>query len=261
MTVQGTSSMTQLVSVGLISLFTGICIGSLIVLPYSNLSQESNHKSFPFSGSKGNSSSNRGSVSPTSTDYLTDNEKSTDSESPNENLAAELKQKLVKQHEQQQQQQQQQSSTTSDEEEEFEDEDFDEEIEIDSNELNDIPGECRMALIVRTDLGMQKGKVAAQCCHAAVTLYRLMSRSDSLAYNLPMLKRWEYGGQAKITLKCDNQDDMDLLFAKALSLNVNAYIVHDAGRTQIAAGSATVLGLGPAPKLILDQITGDLKLY
>ena len=46
-----------------------------------------------------------------------------------------------------------------------------------------------------------------------------------------------------------------------MSIGVNAAIIHDAGRTQIAAGSATVLGLGPAPKAVLDQITGDLKLY
>ena len=64
-----------------------------------------------------------------------------------------------------------------------------------------------------------------------------------------------------MTLQVPNQEEMDLLFAKAMSLGVNAYIVHDAGRTQIAAGSATVLGLGPAPKLVMDQITGELKLY
>ena len=54
---------------------------------------------------------------------------------------------------------------------------------------------------------------------------------------------------------------MDELYAKAISLGVNSTVIHDAGRTQIVAGSATVLGLGPAPKSVLDQITGDLKLY
>ena len=77
-----------------------------------------------------------------------------------------------------------------------------------------------------------------------------------------MVNRWELGnGQAKITLQVPNQEEMDLLYAKAISLGINSYIVHDAGRTQIAAGSATVLGLGPAPKRILDEVTGDLKLY
>lgn len=118
-----------------------------------------------------------------------------------------------------------------------------------------------MALIVRTDLKMGKGKAAAQCAHAALGAYRLMLNEGQSSQNLPLLKRWEHSGQAKITLQVPNKEDMDLLFAKAISLNINSYIVHDAGRTQIAAGSATVLALGPAPKLVLDQVTGDLKLY
>lgn len=140
------------------------------------------------------------------------------------------------------------------------DESDDDGPEIDSTSLNAVPGEVRMALVVRSDLGMQKGKVAAQCAHAAVTCYRLMSEPESQAYNEPMLNRWFQGGQAKIALKCGDKDQMDLLFAKALSLNINAYVIHDAGRTQIPAGSATVLGLGPAPKSVLDKVTGDLRL-
>lgn len=38
------------------------------------------------------------------------------------------------------------------------------------------------------------------------------------------------------------------------------FVVVDAGRTQIAAGSRTVLAIGPAPKTLVDQITGHLKL-
>lgn len=138
----------------------------------------------------------------------------------------------------------------------------DEGIDIDSTPLNDIPGEVRMTLVVRQDLKMGKGKAAAQCSHATLALYKKITNSESDAYNPEMVKRWEYGnGQAKITLQVPNQEEMDILFAQAISLGVNAYIVHDAGRTQIAAGSATVLGLGPAPKQVLDQITGNLKLY
>ena len=136
------------------------------------------------------------------------------------------------------------------------------EVAIDSSLLNNIPGEVRMSLVVRQDLKMGKGKAAAQCSHATLALYKKMSDPQLQAYNPHMLRRWEYGnGQAKITLQVPTQEDMDLLFATAMSLGVNAYIVHDAGRTQIAAGSATVLGLGPAPKSVMDQITGGLKLY
>lgn len=143
-------------------------------------------------------------------------------------------------------------------EEESEEEDY----EIESTALNDVPGEVRMALVIRQDLGMQKGKIAAQCCHAALGCYRLIATDPSRAsYNPTMVNRWLRGGQAKITLKCPDKDVMDELYAKAIAMGVNANVIHDAGRTQIAAGSATVLGLGPAPKAVLDQITGELKLY
>ncbi|RLV91875.1 Peptidyl-tRNA hydrolase 2 [Spathaspora sp. JA1] len=135
-------------------------------------------------------------------------------------------------------------------------------IDIDSTDLNSVPGEVRMSLIVRQDLKMGKGKAAAQCSHATLALYKKITNPNSPAYNPEMVSRWEYGnGQAKITLQVPNQDEMDMLYAQAISLGINAYIVHDAGRTQIAAGSATVLGLGPAPKSVIDQITSELKLY
>ncbi|CAK7902647.1 peptidyl-tRNA hydrolase 2 [[Candida] anglica] len=148
------------------------------------------------------------------------------------------------------------------EEESEEEESDDEGLEIDSSSLNEIPGECKMVLVVRQDLKMGKGKAAAQCSHATLALYKKISNPNSEAYNPNMLNRWEYGnGQAKVTLQVPNQEEMDILFAQAISMGVNAHIIHDAGRTQIAAGSATVLGLGPAPKSVLDQITGSLKLY
>jgi peptidyl-tRNA hydrolase len=51
-----------------------------------------------------------------------------------------------------------------------------------------------------------------------------------------------------------------MLQAQAMSLGICARIIHDAGRTQIASGSATVLGVGPAPKSMVDQVTKHLKL-
>ena len=51
-----------------------------------------------------------------------------------------------------------------------------------------------------------------------------------------------------------------MIFAKAMSKGLPVYLVEDAGRTQIAAGSRTVLGLGPAPVREFDGVTSHLKL-
>jgi len=81
-----------------------------------------------------------------------------------------------------------------------------------------------------------------------------------LAY-LKLVCRWEALGQAKVVLQVKSEEELLMLQGAAMSLSLTAKVVHDAGRTQITAGSATVLGIGPGPKSMIDQITGTLKLY
>ncbi|RPA86173.1 peptidyl-tRNA hydrolase 2 [Ascobolus immersus RN42] len=115
--------------------------------------------------------------------------------------------------------------------------------------------ECKLVLVVRTDLGMTKGKIAAQAGHATLACYKSALKNDPA-----VVKRWESYGQAKVAVQVKSEDDLLLLQAQAMSLGITAKVIHDAGRTQIAAGSATVLGVGPAPKPLIDQVTGHLKL-
>ena len=113
-----------------------------------------------------------------------------------------------------------------------------------------------MVLCVNTSLGMGKGKIAAQCCHAAVGCYKISTKVCPKA-----LKSWEVSGCAKIAVKCPDETEMmnDILL-KAKEAGIPYYFVEDAGRTQIAAGSRTVLGLGPAPVRVFEGITSHLKL-
>ncbi|KAK1063233.1 hypothetical protein LTR12_017487 [Friedmanniomyces endolithicus] len=117
--------------------------------------------------------------------------------------------------------------------------------------------ECKLVLVVRTDLGMGKGKIAAQCGHATLACYKTLVRANP---SHPVLRQWERLGQAKVALKVDSEEDMLMLQAQAISLGLCAQVIHDAGRTQIASGSATVLGIGPAPKSKVDEVTGHLRL-
>ena len=70
----------------------------------------------------------------------------------------------------------------------------------------------------------------------------------------------ERQGQAKIALQAKSEDELETLQATAISLGIVAEVIADAGRTQIASGSHTVLGIGPAPKSVIDTVTGHLKL-
>lgn len=61
-------------------------------------------------------------------------------------------------------------------------------------------------------------------------------------------------------MKVDSERDIVGIKKMAASRKLNYCLIHDAGRTQIAAGSATVLAIGPALAADIDEITGHLKL-
>lgn len=117
-------------------------------------------------------------------------------------------------------------------------------------------GEFKMVLVVRNDLKMGKGKVAAQCSHAAVSAYKQVQRR-----NPELLKQWEYCGQPKVVVKAPDEDTLIDLLCRAKEVGLLVSLIQDAGRTQIAPGSRTVLGVGPGPADLVDKVTGDLKLY
>ncbi|KAL0818075.1 hypothetical protein ABMA28_008611 [Loxostege sticticalis] len=115
--------------------------------------------------------------------------------------------------------------------------------------------EYKLVLVVRTDLNMSKGKIAAQCGHAAVGAFEKAQKRDPDG-----LRCWQCTGQAKIALKTDSLDDIMQIADNAKKMGLITSLIRDAGRTQIAANSVTVLGVGPAPKDVVDKVTGHLKL-
>ncbi|XP_068889758.1 peptidyl-tRNA hydrolase 2, mitochondrial [Aphelocoma coerulescens] len=117
-------------------------------------------------------------------------------------------------------------------------------------------GELKLVLIVRNDLKMGKGKVAAQCSHAAVSAYKQVRNR-----NPELLKQWEYCGQPKVVLKAPDEETLVQLLAEAKRLGLTVSLIQDAGRTQIAPGSRTVLGIGPGPADVIDKVSGHLKLF
>ena len=113
----------------------------------------------------------------------------------------------------------------------------------------------KMVFCVNQELSMGKGKIAAQCCHAAVGCYK-----RALKQCPGGVAAWERTGCAKIALKCPTEADLEDIAVRALAKEIPCYLVEDAGRTQIAAGSRTVLGLGPAPVSVFEGVSDHLKL-
>lgn len=113
----------------------------------------------------------------------------------------------------------------------------------------------KMALVVRGDLKMTKGKTGAQCAHAAIMCFENASKRQS-----ELLNAWLSLGQPKIVLRVNSLKEMEEIVKLANDRNVINGLVRDAGRTQLAVGTITVLGLGPDTVTNIDGLVKHLKL-
>nr|XP_014424911.1 probable peptidyl-tRNA hydrolase 2 isoform X2 [Pelodiscus sinensis] len=113
-----------------------------------------------------------------------------------------------------------------------------------------------MVFVVNAELAMSAGKIAAQVGHAAVGLYQLMQEQ---AAGRELICQWDECGAKKIVVQGSNTAHLMDLQALALSLELPMYLVQDAGRTQVPAGSYTVLAIIGEEEMV-NQVTGNLRL-
>jgi len=110
----------------------------------------------------------------------------------------------------------------------------------------------KQVILVRQDLKLPKGKLAAQAAHASVDA---VLKSDS-----NIVKAWKDEGMAKIVLKVKDEKELIKYFQLAKDNNIKASLITDAGRTVIAPGTKTCVGIGPDEEEKVDEITGELSL-
>ena len=116
--------------------------------------------------------------------------------------------------------------------------------------------EYKLVVVVRTDLGISKGKMAAQVAHAAVNCTLKSRKSDSSNF-----KKWFDEGQKKVVVKGQNESTLRDLQQHAREIGLVSSLVTDAGLTEVPAGTVTCLGIGPASESEIDSITGDYSLF
>ncbi|MBR7123312.1 MAG: peptidyl-tRNA hydrolase Pth2 [Candidatus Methanomethylophilaceae archaeon] len=115
--------------------------------------------------------------------------------------------------------------------------------------------EAKMVIVVRADLKMSKGKAAAQAAHAAVNCAFASKKKDSKTFD-----KWMDSGQRKVVLKVQDERQLFEIKAMADAAGLINSIITDAGRTEIAPGSVTCIGIGPSTDSVLDKITGGLSM-
>src|SRR5919106_1133109 len=115
--------------------------------------------------------------------------------------------------------------------------------------------EFKQVIIVRRDVNMGTGKVAAQVAHAAV-----MGAEKVKAARREWFNSWFAAGQAKVVVKVKNIEELMDVRTRAEQLNLPVVQVQDSGLTQIPSGTITCIGIGPAPSALIDKVTFELKL-
>ncbi|KAL7712858.1 peptidyl-tRNA hydrolase [Entamoeba marina] len=113
----------------------------------------------------------------------------------------------------------------------------------------------KMMLCVRMDVPMGVGKKCAQCGHAAVGCYQV-----SMEKAPQNIIKWQNLGEKKICVKIQNMEEWNHIVETCKELGILYYEVKDAGKTQVAPGTKTVLGIGPGPGMLIDVVTGHLNL-
>jgi PTH2 family peptidyl-tRNA hydrolase len=126
-------------------------------------------------------------------------------------------------------------------------------------------------VIVRESLNMTPGKACAQCAHAVEGIMleffklELVSAKKKLEIHLPddiaehihLTAEWIAHGRTKIILRANNEEFEKL---KA-EFDHNCYVVTDAGRTEVAPGTQTVIALWPQYKNQVSKTIRYLPLY
>lgn len=115
--------------------------------------------------------------------------------------------------------------------------------------------EYKLVVAVRDDLKMSGGKLAVQVAHAAVACALSAKAGKSEWFS-----KWYGEGQRKVVVRAKDLGHLRELEMEATRLRVPKAMISDAGLTELAPGTTTCIGIGPAPASVIDQITGSLPL-
>jgi PTH2 family peptidyl-tRNA hydrolase len=110
----------------------------------------------------------------------------------------------------------------------------------------------KQAILVRQDLKLPKGKMAAQAAHASV---ESVFRADK-----ELVKAWRAEGMGKIVVKVSDEKELYKYVQEAKDDGIATAVITDAGHTVVEPGTVTCAGIGPDTAEKIDRIISKLKL-
>jgi PTH2 family peptidyl-tRNA hydrolase len=126
----------------------------------------------------------------------------------------------------------------------------------------------KQVIVVRKDLNMRKGKIAAQVAHASLGVFsrhmQVQGRGNLFVGSFVFdeyAKLWFENSFTKICVSCDSEMELDKLADMCEALGITYNLVIDNGATEFnGVPTKTCLAVGPWKSEEIDQITGHLKL-
>lgn len=132
----------------------------------------------------------------------------------------------------------------------------------------------KQVIVVRKDLNMRKGKIAAQVAHASMAFLTqqifipddepFANRCGKMIVRGMTLDRfqaeWCSSNFRKIVAYVESQKELCDLQDKAADAGISIYPIIDAGLTEFKEPTLTCCAFGPDENEKLDAITGHLKL-
>ena len=110
----------------------------------------------------------------------------------------------------------------------------------------------KQVIVVRADIKLSRGKLAAQCSHAS---YASAKKTKNSIRDV-----WEKEGQKKVILKAKDLSELIRLKEKCEKLRLPFSLISDAGLTEVKEGTITCLGIGPDDDKKINKVTGSLPL-
>lgn len=125
----------------------------------------------------------------------------------------------------------------------------------------------KQLIIIRKELGMSKGKLAAQASHASLGAVLKMAQREGKNYSLDCehnqaLDAWLNGSFAKVALAVQSEEELEKCYQLAQEHGFPCAYIIDNGTTVFnGVKTPTCLGVGPVESDKLDAVFGELKLY
>jgi len=110
----------------------------------------------------------------------------------------------------------------------------------------------KQVIVVRKDLDLPKGKLAAQVAHGSVQSMRNQEKD--------IVESWLSKGGKKVVVTVNSEEELLAVFMDAKNNGLKPALVKDAGHTVVEPGTKTVVGIGPGKEDSLDVVTGSLSL-